>query len=594
MTLAPQVDSGQAVPARPEGRRRSGLARGGIATGIPGLMWLLLVAIGCSSGKGGQDGGGGLATAGNGGRGGTGGGAGGSAGASGAAGSGGRGGSAGGAGSGNAGGAVAGNGGAGSGNAGGSAAGNGGAGGGNAGGSSAGNGGAGGGNGGNGGGSAAGGGGAGGGNAGGSGAGNSGSGGTPPPTWSWVGVVGTGQSLAVGGHGNAPAMTIGATTQPFHNLKLSLGNAKVPPFDPTNGSLSMVPLVEPLRAITTVYPSPYPANIYGETVHTAMADQITSLAKAGGATDYVTTHTEVGEAGQPIGVLEKGATDTGTTGRAYAASLFEVAAIARLAKAQGKSYGVGAILLTQGESDADSTTFETDMLTLWSSYNQDLPSLTGQTGSIPMLLSQQSSSPMTAGSSSPATQAQWKIGVDHPGSVICTGPKYQYSYVSDYPHLDNRDYERLGEKYAQVFYQRVALGNDWQPLQPTGASRSGRVITVTFHVPVEPLAWDTTLPAPHQSANTAWAQGKGFEVGSGGTPIGISGVAISGDTVQITCATDLPASGLTVAYAWTTDGTPRASGTVRWGLLHDADPFVGYLTGMPGQNYAVAFQMNVP
>lgn len=569
------------------------------------IAWacLLLVIAGCSNGKIAQDGGGGGGGAGTGGAAG----AGAAVGSGGGGSVGGAGGSGGGAGSGTTGG-VTGSGGqagggragiGGGGEAGGGRAGVGGAG--EAGGGRAGTVGGGG----AGGGADAGGtvgsggrggsaGGQGGANTGGAAAGNGGAAGSPAPAWNWVGVVGTGQSLAVGGHGNAPAMTIGAATQPFHNLKLSLGNASVPPFNSSNGSLSMVPLVEPLRTITTTYPSPYPANIYGESVHTAMADEITSLAKAAGATDYVTTQTEVGEAGQPISVLQKGATDTGTTGRAYAASLFEVAAIARLAKAQGKSYGVGAILLTHGESDAASTTFEGDMLTLWSSYNQDLPPLTGQTGTIPMLLSQQHSSPLTAGSTSPATLAQWQIGVDHPGSVICTGPKYQYSYVNDYIHLVNKDYERLGEKYAQVFYQRVVLGNNWQPLQPTTASRSGRVITVTFNVPVAPLAWDTTLPAPHQSANTAWAQGKGFEVAGGSTPVPISGVAISGDTVQITCATDLPASGLTVAYAWTTDGTPRASGTVRWGLLHDTDPFVGYLTGMPGQNYAVAFQMNVP
>jgi hypothetical protein len=414
------------------------------------------------------------------------------------------------------------------------------------------------------------------------------------PVWSWTGVVGTGQSLAVGGHGNAPAMTIGATTQPFHNLKLSLGSATVPPFDPTNGALSMVPLVEPLRTITTAYPSPYPANIYGESVHTALGDELTSLAMAAGKSDYVSTQTEVGEAGQPISVIQKGAADTGTTGRAYAASLFEVAAIARLAKAQGKSYGVGAILLNHGESDAASTSYESDMVTLWSNYNEDLPPLTGQTFPIPMLLSQQHSNPMDGGSTSPATLAQWQIGLDHPGQIICTGPKYQYSYVSDYTHLVNKDYERLGEKDAQVFYQRVVLGNGWQPLQPTGVSQSGRIITVTFHAPVAPLAWDTTLPAPHQASNTAWAQGKGFEVSSGATPITISSVAISGSSVQITVASDLPASDVTVAYAFTADSAPRTNGTVRWGLLHDSDPFVGYLTGMPGQNYAVAFQMPVP
>ncbi len=426
------------------------------------------------------------------------------------------------------------------------------------------------------------------------GAAGSGSSLTPAPVWGWTGVVGTGQSLAVGGHGNAPAMTIGATTQPFHNLKLSLGNATVPPFTPTNAALSMVPLVEPLRTITTTYPSPYPANIYGESFHTAMSDELTSLAMSAGKGDFVSTQTEVGEAGQPISVIQKGATDTGTTGRAYAASLFEVAAIARLAKAQGKSYGVGAVVLTHGESDAGSSTYESDMVTLWTNYNHDLPPLTGQTFAIPMLLSQQHSNPMDAGSTSSATVAQWKIGVDHPGDIICTGPKYQYSYVSDYTHLINKDYERLGEKDAQVFYQRVVLGHAWQPLEPTGASRNGRVITVSFSVPVAPLAWDTSLPAPHQASNSAWAQGKGFEVSNGSTPVTISSVAIAGDSVQITVASDLPASGVTVAYAFTADAAPRANGTVRWGLLHDSDPFVGYLTGMPGQNYAVAFQLNVP
>ena len=120
------------------------------------------------------------------------------------------------------------------------------------------------------------------------------------------------------------------------------------------------------------------------------------------------------------------------------------------------------------------------------------------------------------------------------------------------------------------------------------------MITVSFNVPVAPLAWDTSLPAPHQASNTAWAQGKGFEVSNGSTPVTISSVAIAGNSVQITVASDLPASGVTVAYAFTADASPRANGTVRWGLLHDSDPFLGYLTGMPGQNYTVAFQLNVP
>ena len=71
--------------------------------------------------------------------------------------------------------------------------------------------------------------------------------------WDWVGIIGTGQSLSVGG--NAAAVT--ATEQPYNNLKLSLGGATVaPPFDPTIASLAVVPLFEPIRPLATSYPAP--------------------------------------------------------------------------------------------------------------------------------------------------------------------------------------------------------------------------------------------------------------------------------------------------------------------------------------------------
>ncbi len=200
-----------------------------------------------------------------------------------------------------------------------------------------------------------------------------------------------------------------------------------------------------------------------------------------GRRDFVSTQTEVGEAGQPISVIQKGATDTGTTGRAYAASLFEVAAIARLAKAQGKT-------LRRGRRRAHPRRVGRRQQHVRERHGDALDQLQPRPAAADgtdvrdpdAAVAAALESDGRAASTSTATIAQWKIGVDHPGDIICTGPKYQYSYVSDYTHLINKDYERLGEKDAQVFYQRVVLGNDWQPLQPTGASRSGRVITVTL------------------------------------------------------------------------------------------------------------------
>jgi hypothetical protein len=426
----------------------------------------------------------------------------------------------------------------------------------------------------------------------------------PRYPWDWVGVVGTGQSLSVGGLGTP----ILGTQASANNLKLALGSAAVPPFDPTAASLTMAPLAEPIRLQDPAYPSAYPGNIDGETPHTAMASQITALVQAAATHDYITVHTVVGESGQPMTVIDKGATEVtnGATsmGRAYAATLFEAAAISRLAAAQNKTYGIGAIIITHGESDSGNANYEEDLFQLWSDYNIDLPPLTGQTASakIPMFVSQQNAVPSgmaSAGQGSGSSIAQWKVGVTHPGDIVCIGPKYQYPYLPDssgYIHLSASGYEQLGEKYGQVFFERVVLGRDWQPLQPTSAEVSGKEITVHFHVPVPPLVWNDAYPPPHAAFTPEWALGRGFEVRAANAPATIDAVEIVGvDAVKITCRNDLSGSLVMVGYAATTDGMPMAgNGTYRWGHLRDSDPFVGALTNVAQPNYCVAFTRQVP
>ena len=436
------------------------------------------------------------------------------------------------------------------------------------------------------------------------GGGGSGDGGTgvATPHFDWVGVVGTGQSLSVG---TTPATS---TTQPYGNLMLSLNGATVPgtgsnPWDPTLSALKMVPLIEPVRALETAYPSPYPGNIYGETPHATMANEITRFVRAGAAgADYVTVHTVVGESGQGIVALQKetGST-TGTTGRAYAATLFEVGAITRLAQAGGKSYGVGVIVMTHGETDCNNTSYGDQLVQLLSDYNSEIAPITGQTYKIPMFLNQQHGCPGAPACTAStevrptANNFEWQLGVQHKGDFVCTGPKYQYPAHSDGDgiHLNVTGYQLLGEKTAQVYYQRAVLGQDWQPLQPIDVSRNGRVVTVQFHVPVPPLNWDTSFDAPNIAA---WKNGKGFELFTSSSNIMITSVAISGDSVQITAAADLPATGLNVGYALTSQGKQLSnhSKSVRWGQLRDSDPFMGATTKQPNPNYAVSFSLPVP
>jgi len=198
------------------------------------------------------------------------------------------------------------------------------------------------------------------------------------------------------------------------------------------------------------------------------------------------------------------------------------------------------------------------------------------------------------------------VGLDHPGLAICTGPKYQYPYFTDGIHLTAGGYDRLGEKYGEVYTHAVVLGEAWQPLQPASATASGNVISVRFQVLVAPFVWDDGI-VPPQGVPAVWASGRGFEVTLPSGPETIASVAITGaalDTVEITCADTIEGAYASVAYAFTgasritqtlqPDGYTYLNTTYRWGQLRDSDPFVGPLTGVPQPNYAVAFSVIIP
>jgi hypothetical protein len=345
------------------------------------------------------------------------------------------------------------------------------------------------------------------------------------------------------------------------------------PIDPTDPELSLAPLAEPIRPVDTGSSRPYPNNIYGETFHTAMGTELTTLHQAAASEDLVTVHSVVGQGAASITVIGKGG-----TGNAYAASQFEVTALSRLAAAAHARYEVGAVMLTHGEADAELPSYEDDIAALAMAYDQDLRAITGQTRAIPLILSQQHADPVTGRSAS--TLAAWKLGVDYPGKIYCAGPKYQYAYASDHIHLLAGQYDRLGIKYAEVFDQVVVRGGDWQPLQPIEVTRDGLMINIRFHVPYPPMAWDDAFGSPHQFLHSAWMNGRGFEIEDSTGEMTIVGVAIDGDTIHLML--DVPpvttdTVPLTLRYAMTQDATQLAEGLVsgRFGQLHDSDPLVG-------------------
>jgi hypothetical protein len=399
----------------------------------------------------------------------------------------------------------------------------------------------------------------------------------------WVGIIGTGQSLSVGWDSTAIS-----TTQPFKNftLKDTGPDPKYPIDGATTAAWSLVPLVEPVRVQVSLDAGgpgygdwQYPDNIwvyngaYGETPHSGMANTLSTLWAARGMGDYVTAHSVVGWSGQCLTNIDK---EGGQ--RAYPASLAETRVFKTFADAAGKTYGVAGIILTHGECDAtlSNTGYGDGLYQLWQDYNADLKAITGQSRDVVLFASQESS--VAAGYDGTAVQL-WRAGNDHPGQIVCTGPKYAYGYVGGL-HMPAAGYERVGEKYAEVFDRIVNGGVAWKPLGPNNIARSGPVITIDFDVPNPPLVWDANLAPPHQAMHTAWAQGQGFEVVDGATnEVAIASATIQGSSVVLTLAqTPAPGTALTLAYALTPDATGDQGGADAGmhGLLRDSDDFVGY------------------
>lgn len=408
----------------------------------------------------------------------------------------------------------------------------------------------------------------------------------PPRPFDWVQLISTGQSLSIGSQG----IPVSTAPQPYQNLKL-VDTSAYPNYDNDGDVLSLVPLTSPIRPrFPGAAPAgAYPDNINGETISEGLANQLSALAIGLDGRDYVSIATAVGQGGRKLEFINKQADPpypakppTAAEGRlAYWASFYETHHLKSLAMAAGKRFGAGGVFLTHGESDANipagvtpAQVYEDGVWQLAQDYDTDLRRATGQSARVPFFTSQQAVLPDVAEAIPTTTHALWAVSVKHPGQVICVGPKYAYEYAADRLHMPAAAYERVGEKYAEVYFQTVLLGRPWRPLEPTAMTRAGRVITVTLHVPFPPLSWDTAFPPPHQAPGHPWARGMGFEVATDQTKLEIAAVTIAGTSVQITLTGDPPAGPLWVRHAIVQDVAGRQGGAPegRHGLLRDDDP----------------------
>lgn len=359
-------------------------------------------------------------------------------------------------------------------------------------------------------------------------------------------VLVTGQSLAVGVAGGPPLSLV----QPFGNLMFDAG---VMPGD--DALERFEPLVE-----GDVIPG---TKLVVETLSSAFANLVADLARANAVDAHDVLVSVHAQGAKTYAQLKKGT-------RAYDRGMAQVAAARDIAKSQGKSYVVRAVLNVHGESDhaEKSTHYLADLLEWQADYERDVRALTGQTEPVPMFQTQISSwTKMMKGTETSAIPAaQLEAHVRSEGKVVLVGPKYHLQYARDGVHLTNEGYRHLGEEYAKAYRRVVLEGKRWEPLRPLGAHLEGAVITVRFAVPAPPLVLDTTLVSDPGSF--------GFEyTDSSASPPAIAKVEVTApDTVTIALAATPTGTDRRVRYAFTgVKGARSGPQTGARGNLRDSD-----------------------
>lgn len=371
-------------------------------------------------------------------------------------------------------------------------------------------------------------------------------------------ILVSGQSLAVGIY-STPGLT---TTQPHQNLMGNVGviDGAVDGQGITSGSVStsLVPLVYTEQNSSI-----------GESIGVAGANYVRELV----AENYQLAVSNNARGATRIAGLSK------TGGDIYGYGLTQVSAFRQLANSELKTHALQAIWWMQGESDStDNTpraTYKAALKQLVDDVNTDIDQAHPA-----RLMTYQMASHTKRGTGRPPEigLAQLEASREHDHIFLVT-PMYHVPYNADGVHLPNHSQRWVSQYFAKV-YKRVCIdGKLWRPLEPLSVIRQGRIIDISFHVPVGELVLDT--------ARVVDPGDYGFEVllDSNSSIQTIGSVAItSRSTMRIVLAAD-PGEAVRVRYAYGSDGDQTGPISGARGCLRDDDRSISMYNDASGDPY---------
>lgn len=378
-------------------------------------------------------------------------------------------------------------------------------------------------------------------------------------------LISYGQSLSVG-VGTPSAIT---TSQRFNNLKFVGGvRAQDAGTDVALKYGSLVPLTETGPGAEGAYETPMGGAtdavielVAGENAITYNSHQFQLLASA------------PGDGGRTIAEL------AATGGVFYSRLLDDVTYGLARAQEAGKSYKVGAIMWTQGESDGGNSDYAAELSALRTSLESDIKSITGQSGNIPMVCYQLPR----------AEQAEYYLQAMADDPLITVACPTYHLPKSDGVHLTSQSSKIMGAYYGAAYKRIVVDGNsDWRPCMAVDFFRQGKIVDVKFNIHGTSLEWDTT--------SYALQTNYGFRLFApdGITELTVADVAITKrDTVRITAAANIPVGAILKYGTVDKDPVNAANYDITGGNLRDnsGDTTVLNLGGinLPMHHWALLF-----
>lgn len=342
-----------------------------------------------------------------------------------------------------------------------------------------------------------------------------------------------GQSLGMGGQAT-PSIS---TTQPYENVTFASGVLSKGAFsDPVPVDYSAFkPLVE----------------AGNETPVSGTCNGIMSAIRQTGDTSaWSFVGTAPAESARTIEALQPG-------GQWWNYMMGQISAGVSLSNSLGKSYSVWGMTWTQGEANSNSATtdsYKTLLLALCDAFGPAVQAITRQ-GFVPPVVSYQIGSHRSYSQDRNSIAiAQWRASLERDGIVLAC-PMYMLPYQDDYHHLTNDSSLQLGRYYGKALYDTIVLGRKFVPVQPTKILWQGRLIDITYNVPVGSLVAD--------ESNVAASPNWGFDIwvnDSGQDNAAISSVSLaSGNRVRIVMSRN-PTASDRLTYARGRVGDPNSSG----------------------------------